>query len=61
MKPSELPKNKRDSVRINTDVDAALRKQGLSVQKLLDWAIDKRVKLNMKMEIKNERNNKRDS
>lgn len=61
MKPSELPKNKRDSVRVNDEVDAALRKQGLSVQKLLDWAIDKRVKLNMKMEIKNERNNKRDS
>lgn len=54
MKPSELPKNKRDSVRINKDIDAALRKQGLSVQKLLDWAIDKRTKLGMKLEIKGE-------
>lgn len=61
MKPSELPKNKRDSVRINTDVDAALRKQGMSVQKLLDWAIDKRVKLNMKMEVKSEQTNRRNS
>ena len=52
MKPSELPKNKRDSVRLNTDVDNALRKNGLSVQKLLDWAIDQRVKIGMKIEVK---------
>ena len=54
MKPSELPKNKRDSVRINKDVDGALRKAGSSVQKLLDWAIDQKVKLNMNMQVKKE-------
>lgn len=54
MKPSELPKNKRDSVRINKDVDAALRKSGSSVQKLLDWALDQKVKMNMKIEVKKE-------
>lgn len=52
MKPSELPKNKRDSVRVNKDVDAALRKAGLSVQKVLDWALDQRVKVGMKLEVK---------
>ena len=52
MKPSELPKNKRDSVRINDEVDKKLREQGLSVQKLLDWAIDQRIKMNIKMEVK---------
>jgi len=54
MKPSELPKNKRDSVRINKDVDAALRKSGSSVKKLLDWAIDQKVKMKMNMEVKKE-------
>lgn len=40
MKPSELPKNKRDSVRINKEIDRALRERGLSVQKVLDKALD---------------------
>lgn len=52
MKASELPKNKRDSVRVNKEVDASLRAAGLSVQKVLDWAIDQKVKIDMKMEVK---------
>ena len=52
MKPSELPKNKRDSVRINKDIDTALRKEGESVQKLLDWAVDQRVKVKTDIKIK---------
>lgn len=52
MKPSEMPKNKRDSVRINKDVDKALRDSGSSVQKLLDWAIDQRIKIGMDIKIK---------
>lgn len=41
MKPSKLKKNKRDSVRINKEVDRALRERGLSVQKVLDFGLDK--------------------
>jgi len=52
MKPSELPKDKRDSIRINTLVDEALREDGLSVQKLLDWAIDQRVNLSLDIKVK---------
>ena len=40
-KPSELPKDKRDSVRINKEIDRALRERGLSVQKVLDNALDR--------------------
>lgn len=58
MKPSDLPKDKRDSVRINTKVDAALRAQGMSTQKLFDWAVDQRVKMNMNMKIKEEKPSK---
>ena len=52
MKPSELPKNKRGSIRINNDVLKTLEKVGLSAQKLLDWAIDRNVKINPKKEEK---------
>lgn len=54
MKPSEMPKNKRDSVRVNKDVDAHLRSVGSSVQKMLDWAIDQNVKIDMKMKSKDQ-------
>ena len=40
MKPSELPKDKRDSVRINKEIDKVLREKGLSVQKILDKALN---------------------
>jgi len=55
MKPSDLPKNKRDSVRVNKDVDKALRDAGSSVQKMLDWAIDKKVKMNMNIKVKGDK------
>jgi len=40
MKPSDLPKNKRDSIRINEKVARAIREKGLSAQKILDKALD---------------------
>ena len=51
MKPSELPKDARDSVRLNSEVDNALRKAGLSTQKLFDWAVDQRLKMDLKLKV----------
>lgn len=52
MKPSELPKNKRDSVRINEEIAAALKEKGLSPQKLLDRALDEFFKIELNLEAK---------
>lgn len=48
MKPSELPKNKRVSARMNQEILDEIKRRGLSVQKILDlWANE-----NIKIEIK---------
>ena len=43
VKPSELSKDTTASVRINSSVKEHLKQEGVSIQKILDEAIDKRL------------------
>ena len=42
VKPSELPKDSRAYVRINDFIKKLLKSEGVSVQKILDDALDKK-------------------
>lgn len=48
VKPSDLKKDRQDTIRMNTFVKEALAKKGLSLQKLLDDAIDEKLKVDFK-------------
>lgn len=50
METKDLPKDKRASVRINEKIDRALREKGLSIQKVLDNALEElfEVEINVK-------------
>lgn len=43
VKPSKLPKDATTTVRINSFIRARLKAEGLSIQKLLDEAIDRKL------------------
>jgi len=48
MKPSELKKDSRADIRINSEMKKELKKRGLSVQKLFDKALNREIKIRTK-------------
>lgn len=48
MKPSDLPKDSRGSVRYSVEVMGKLKKEGWTIQKLFDWAIDQNAQIEVK-------------
>ena len=47
MKSSDLPKDKRDSVRVNRKICEVLKAHGLSPQKVLDMKLDELIKIGL--------------
>jgi len=52
IKPSDLKKDRQDTIRMNTFVKEKLAAKGISLQKLLDDAIDEKLGVSFKFEIK---------
>jgi len=53
MKPSDLPKDKRVSARVNKELLKIIIEKGLSVQKIIDLWVDE--KLSLKIEDRREK------
>jgi hypothetical protein len=49
MKPSKLPKNKMASIRINAAVKEMLKKEGYSIQSIIDQFIDAKFDVSSKI------------
>jgi len=47
-----MKKDLSKNIRINSDILKALDKSGWSVQSLLDWAIDQKLKIETKVTVK---------
>lgn len=48
-KPSDLKKDRQDTLRVNSKVKEELKRRGYSLQELLDQAIDEKLKVNIKV------------
>ena len=48
-KPSDLKKDRQDTLRVNSKVKAELKKRGMTLQALLDEAIDEKLKVSVKV------------
>lgn len=52
IKVSELKKDRQDTIRINSKVKEFLKSKGFSVQDLLDYAIESKVKVETGLKLK---------
>lgn len=52
IKVSELKKDRQDTIRINSKVKEFLKSKGFSVQDLLDFAIESKVKVETGLKLK---------
>ena len=52
IKVSELKKDRQDTIRINSKVKEFLKSKGMSVQDLLDFAIESKVKVETGLKLK---------
>lgn len=52
IRPSELKKDRQDTIRINSKVKEFLKSKGLSVQDLIDSAINEKIKIDTDLKLK---------
>ena len=48
-KPSDLKKDRQDTLRVNSKVKEELKRRGMTLQGLLDEAIDEKLKVSVKV------------
>jgi hypothetical protein len=48
----KMIKDKVSTVRVNSDVQKLLEKNGWTIQQLLDWAIDQKIQVETKLKVK---------
>lgn len=48
----KMIKDKVSTVRVNSEIQKLLEKNGWTIQRLLDWAVDQKIKVETKLKVK---------